>query len=156
MISNTYRRMGNIRLFDREDAADKLSKIGNPLEKLSPVIDFEMFRPILEAELLNHDKKHVGAKPIDVLLMFKIMILQRYYNISDESTKYQILDRLSFRNFLGLSSGDKIPDARSIWLFKDKLAKKNVTEQLFEHFFNELNSKGLIINEGQLHSYNRF
>jgi hypothetical protein len=56
MISNTYRRMGNIRLFDREDTADKLRKIGNPLEKLSPVIDFEMFRPILEAELLNHDK----------------------------------------------------------------------------------------------------
>jgi transposase len=142
--------MGNIRLFDREDTADKLSKIGNLLERLSKVIDFELFRPTLEEELLNHDKKNVGAKPIDVVLMFKIMILQRYYNISDENTEYQILDRLSFRDFLGLSSGDKIPDARSIWLFKDKLAKKNITEQLFEQFNNELASKGLIINEGQI------
>lgn len=151
MFSSKFRRTGNISLFDREDTADKLRKTGNPLEKLSQVIDFEIFRPILEKELLNHDKKNnAGAKPIDVVLMFKIMILQRYYNISDENTEYQILDRLSFRNFLTLSSGDKIPDARSIWLFKDKLSKKNVTEQLFEQFNNELDNKGLIINEGQI------
>lgn len=151
MFSKKYRNTGVISLFDREDTEEKLSKIGNPLERLLHVIDFEMFRSTLEDVLLNHDKKNnAGAKPIDVVLMFKIMILQRYYNISDENTEYQILDRLSFRNFLGLSSGDKIPDARTIWLFKDKMAKKNVTEQLFEQFVHELNNKGLIINEGQI------
>jgi IS5 family transposase len=78
------------------------------------------------------------------------MILQHYYNISDEQTEYQIIDRLSFRNFLGLTSGDKIPDARTIWLFKNKMVEKNVEEQLFEQFRNELNNKGLYINEGKI------
>lgn len=151
MFSKRYRSTGVTSLFDRQDIEEKLRKIGNPLERLLQVIDFEMFRPILEDALLNVNKKSkAGAKPIDVVLMFKIMILQRYYNISDENTEYQIVDRLSFRNFLGLSSGDKIPDARTIWLFKDRMAKKNVTEQLFGQFVNELNSQGLIINEGQI------
>jgi IS5 family transposase len=146
-----YRKNGNISLFDREDNEAKLRKIGNPLERLSQVIDFEMFRPTLEEEMLKHDKKsNAGAKPIDVVLMFKVMILQRYYNISDENTEYQLIDRLSFRNFLGLSSGDKIPDARTIWLFKNNLAEKNVTEKLFEQFSNELDNKGLFLNEGQI------
>ncbi|MDR3327684.1 MAG: transposase [Prevotellaceae bacterium] len=78
------------------------------------------------------------------------MILQHYYNISDEQTEYQIIDRLSFRIFLGLTSGDKIPDARTIWLFKNKMIEKNVEEQLFEQFRNALNNKGLYINEGKI------
>jgi IS5 family transposase len=151
MQTTHYRKTGNISLFDREDNEAKLRKIGNPLERLSQVIDFELFRPTLEDEMLHHDKKsNAGAKPIDVVLMFKVMILQRYYNISDEDTEYQLIDRLSFRNFLGLSSGDKIPDARTIWLFKNKLAEKNVTEKLFAQFSNELDNKGLFLNQGQI------
>jgi hypothetical protein len=52
-----YRKNGNISLFDREDNEAKLRKIGNPLEKLSQMIDFEMFRPTLEEKMLKHDKK---------------------------------------------------------------------------------------------------
>ena len=118
MFSSKFRRSGNVSLFDRQDTEEKPGKIGNPPERLSQVIDFEIFRLILEEELLNHNKKNnAGAKPTDVVPMFKIMILQRYCNISDGHTEYQIPDRLSFRKFLGLASGDKIPDARSIRLF---------------------------------------
>jgi hypothetical protein len=146
-----YRKGGNVSLFDRQDNEEKLGKIGNPLERLLQVIDFEMFRPTLEEEMLNHDRKNnAGAKPIDVVLMFKIMILQHYYNISNEHTEYQIIDRLSFRIFLGLTSGDKIPDARTIWPFKNKMIEKNVEEQLFEQFRNALNNKSLYINEGKI------
>jgi IS5 family transposase len=60
------------------------------------------------------------------------MLLQRYYNLSDEQPKYQIIDSVSFQNFPGLSSGDKVPDARTIWLFKENLTQKATVEDLFE------------------------
>lgn len=100
-----YKSRGNAGLFDADNTKEKLSKIGNPLEKLIKVIDFEMFRPELEENMLNHEKKNnAGAKPFDVVMMFKIVLLERYYNLSDEQAEYQIVDRISFRNFLGLSS----------------------------------------------------
>ncbi len=86
---------------------------------ISKVIEFEMFRDMLEAKLLNKNKKNnAGAKPFDVVMMFKIMILQRYYGLGDTQIEYQILDRLSFKKFLGLESGDKVPDE-----IKDALKK---------------------------------
>ncbi|GHU69235.1 hypothetical protein FACS189413_07790 [Bacteroidia bacterium] len=146
-----YKRRGHMGLFDTDHTKEKLSQIGNPLERLSNVVDFEMFRPELEENMLNHNKKNnAGAKPFDVVMMFKIMLLGRYYNLSDEQTEYQIVDRMSFRDFLGLSSGDKVPDARTIWLFKENLTQKGVVEQLFEQFSNYLDSLGLFINEGQM------
>ncbi|MDR1543170.1 MAG: transposase, partial [Prevotellaceae bacterium] len=135
MTNKQYRQTGKISLFDRENRIEKLSKLGNPLEKLHKVIDFEMFRPELEEHLLNHDKKNnAGAKPIDVVMMFKILLIKRYYNLSDEQAEYQIIDRLSFKEFLGLSSGDKVPDARKIWLFQEEFINKGLDTQLFEQF----------------------
>lgn len=122
---NKYKPQGKITLFDAENTQQKLSNLGNPLERLERAVDFEMFREELEDALLNKSKKtNVGAKPYDVVMMFKIMILQRYYNISDEQTEYQINDRNSFKQFLGLASGDKVPDSRTIWLFREQLRKK--------------------------------
>jgi transposase len=89
-----------------------LEEIGNPLAMVSKVIDFEMFRDLLESILLNSNKKNnAGAKPYDVVLMFKILILQRYYGPGDKQVEYQISDRTSFKNFLGLETDDKVPDA---------------------------------------------
>ena len=74
-----------------------------------------MFRKELEDAVLNKEKKsRVGAKPFDVVMMFKIMVIQRYYNLSNDQTEYQMEDRQSFRRFPGLSSGDKVPDAKTI------------------------------------------
>jgi len=146
-----YKEHGNVSLFDSEITLQKLSNIGNPLEKLSSVVDFEMFRERLESKLLNNNKKNnAGAKPYDVVMMFKIIILQRYYNISDEQTEYQIHDRTSFKDFLGLSSGDKVPDSRTIWLFRERLTEKGLGEILFHDFVNALTEKGLIFNKGQM------
>jgi IS5 family transposase len=125
--------------------------MGNPLERLNKTIDFEMFRPLLEEELLNHEKtSKAGAKPIDVLLMFKILLLQRWHNLSDEVVEFQITDRQSFKDFLGLTIGDKVPDARTIWAFKNKIAKKGLDDKLFDRFSQFLESKGVIINKGQI------
>jgi len=70
--------------------------------------------------------------------------------LSDEQAEYQINDRLSFKEFLGLSSGDRIPDSRTIWLFQDNLIQKKLEEKLFELFHRYLDDLGLFVNEGKI------
>jgi len=97
MKTAKYKSTGRIGFFDKDEASAKLSKLGNPLEKLHKVIDFEMFRSSLEENMLNQNKKSsAGCKPFDVVMMFKIILLKRFYNLSDEQAEYQINDRLSF------------------------------------------------------------
>jgi IS5 family transposase len=146
-----YKRIGHIGLFDKEEQQAKLSKLGNPLEKLHKVIDFEMFREELELHMLNHDKKsEAGQKPLDVVMMFKILLLKRYYNLSDEQVEFQIVDRLSFKDFLGLSSGDRVPDSRTIWAFQDRFISQGLEVKLFEKFKQYLDACGLYVNEGKI------
>ncbi len=151
MTAQKYKRTGNKGLFDEQDIYQKLLDIGNPLEKIIKVIDFEMFREILESKLLNQYKKNnAGAKPFDLVLMFKIMILQRYYGLGDTQIEYQILDRLSFKKFLGLESGDKVPDEKTVWAFREKLTNEGLVEEIFSQFTKHLESKGFIMNEGKM------
>jgi transposase, IS5 family len=150
-MNKKYKSQGKISLFDQEFATDHLSQMGDPLEAINRVIDFEIFRSILEEKLLNTEKRsNAGAKPFDVILMFKIMLLQRYYNLSDNQAEFQIVDRMSFKRFLGLGTGDKVPDEKTIWLFRENLTQKAVVEDLFESFRLVLQDKGLIFNEGKI------
>ena len=107
-------------LFDEANQMDKLSKMGDPLERLNGVINWEMFRSILQKSGVRREPTEKGGRPpYDVVLMFKILVLQRLYNISDDQTEYQINDRLSFKRFLGLVIGDPVPDAKTIWKFRN-------------------------------------
>ena len=136
--------------FDEEFRLEKISAQKDPLVKLNERIDFEHFRSLLNEAFSKEEKGIGGARPYDYVLMFKILILQRYYNVSDDKMEFQILDRLSFMRFLGLTLADKVPDAKTIWLFRDTLTEKNVTEKLFNLFSDELKKKGLILNEGKI------
>ena len=128
-----YKQKGRTGLFDKEETLNKLSKLGNPLEKISKKIDIESFRTELEEHLLNHDKKSkAGCRPFDVVMMFKIILIKRIYKLSDKQTEYQIYDRLSFKEFLGLSSGDRVPNANTIRYFRKKLNDKDLEDKLFE------------------------
>ena len=82
--------------------------------------------------------------------VLKILILQRYYNLSDEQTEFQIKNRLSFMDFLGLRIGDKIPDQKTIWLFRENLSKKNLSKVLFDTFTNKLMQSGIVAKEGSI------
>lgn len=151
MNAKKYKPTGNKGLFDEQETQERLTKIGNPLEKISKAVDFDMFRELLEAKLLNQNKKNnAGAKPYDIVMMFKILILQRYYGLGDTQIEYQILDRLSFKKFLGLESGDKVPDEKTVWLFRENVIKSGLIEEVFELFTKFLENKGLIINEGKM------
>ena len=146
-----YKHTGNIGLFDKDSAIELMSEMGNPLEKLGNTIDFEMFRPLLEENLCKNERKsNAGAKAFDYVMMFKILILQRYFGLGDKQVQYQITDRISFKEFLGLSSGDKVPDEKSVWFFREKITKVCLVDTLFSLFNTFLNDKGLILNEGKM------
>lgn len=137
-------------LYDYEFQLDKIKAHQPPLQKLNGLIDWEMFREPIEKALYVKPKSNAGAKGYDKLMMFKILILQRYYNLSDEQTEFQIKDRLSFMDFLGLRIGDKIPDQKTIWLFKENLSKKNLSKVLFDTFTHKLMQSGIVAKEGSI------
>lgn len=138
-------------LFDEQIRLEKLSKKQDPLERLSAHIDFEFFRKPLEKALKKYRDNSKGGRPsYDVVLMFKILILQRYYNVSDDAIEYAILDRLSFMRFLGLGINDPVPDAKTIWLFRDTLMELKMIEKLFGYLDQQLDKDGIIVHKGKL------
>jgi IS5 family transposase len=149
-MSQAYKKQGNEGLFGKHYRLKKLSGQGDPLEKLNRVIDWTVFKPILEKTKNTDKKSNAGAKPYEPILMFKILILQRYYNLSDEQTQYQILDRLSFCRFLGLSLDDKVPDEKTIWNFRERLTEAGLEKELFGAFARLLEKHELIARQGQL------
>lgn len=138
-------------LFDEQFRLDKIGKQNDPLIKLQTHIDFAIFRKPLALHFeLGKDRSQGGRPSFDYLMMFKILILQRYYNLSDDSTEYAILDRLSFMRFLGLTISDTVPDAKTIWNFKNELSKGKVVEKLFSLLDKTLTKRGVILNKGRM------
>ena len=145
-----FKRHKDLGLFDQDFRLEKLSKLGDPLERLSKGIDFELFRNLLTEKLTKLAKGKGGRPPYDYVLMFKILILQRYYNLSDDQAEFQINDRISFMRFLNLTISDDIPDSKTIWNFTERLTDIKLVEELFDLFGKELERLGLIVNEGKM------
>lgn len=141
-------------LFDVDERLTKLSLLGDPLVELNKMIDWEAFRGDIEKareKAREHARKSAaGAKPIDAVQMFKIMVLQQLNNLSDDRIEYQIRDRLSFMRFLGLNLEDRVPDAKTVWLFRETLKQQGVGEGLFKRFDEQLAAKGLVAKGGQM------
>ena len=117
------------------------------------LVPWEMFRGDIEAVVLTADearKSNAGRKPIDALVLLRMLVLQSLYNLSDDQIEYQVRDRLSFMRFLGLGLEDAVPDATTLWLYREKLAKAGVIEKLFERFGRHLEAKGYIARGGQM------
>jgi IS5 family transposase len=129
---------------------DALSQQGDPLDALALHVPWETFRPALVTVLQRSKRQKGGRPPFDAVLMFKILILQALYNLSDDQTEYQIRDRLSFMRFLELDLDQRIPDAKTIWLFRETLTQAQVVETLFDQFEAYLAEHGLQPRGGQL------
>ena len=136
--------------FDFEERLTSLSKAGDPLEGLSQTVDFDIFRKALDKALKYSDRRKGGRPPHDPVMMFKILILQALYDLSDDKAEFMIRDRLSFMRFLGLGLGDVVPDAKTIWLFRERLKEKAVIEKLFDRFDRHLEDQGLLALGGQI------
>lgn len=145
-----FKRHKDYGFFDQDIRLSKLSQLGDPLERLSNGVDFEIFRTLLKDGLTSLSEDKGGRPPYDYVLMFKIVILQRYYNLSDEQVEYQINDRMSFMRFLDLTIADDVPDSRTVWNFREQLTDLEIIEPLFALFLKELETLGLLINEGKI------
>ena len=124
--------------------------MGDPLEKVAGAVDFEIFRPTLDTAIPREKGDKGGRPPMDNMLMFKIMLLQEWYHIADDMTEYLINDRLSFQRFLGLSLGDKVPDAKTIWLYREMLKNSGKSKELFDMFAALMEQVGVITREGSI------
>ncbi len=145
-----FKRHKDYGFFDQDIRLSRLTQLGDPLERLNKGVDFEIFREILEKHLVRQVKGKGGRPCYDYILMFKILILQRYYNLSDDQVEYQINDRMSFMRFLDLTIADDVPDSKTVWNFREQLVDLDVIDELFNRFIKELEKLNLIINAGRI------
>ena len=137
-------------IWSLRDGSAGIFEVGDQLEAFSRAVDFEQFRPDLEQALAYADGSRGGRPPIDPVMMFKVLVIQTINTLSDERTEYLINDRLSFMRFLGLGLSDRVPDAKTIWLFRERLTKAGAITPLFERFDRMLREAGYIPMSGQI------
>jgi IS5 family transposase len=137
-------------LFDLQNRYASLSKTGDPLERLNAIIDWEIFRPILERMDDKVRKSNAGRKPTCRILMFKMLVLQRLNGLSDERLQYQVTDRLSFMRFLGVELAGNVPDARTVWAFREALKEHLLGDALFDRLNQALAELGIELKSGQI------
>lgn len=136
--------------FDLDNRLQQLEALGDPLPKLNQIVDWESFRPILLKIRQKPRKNNSGRKPYDVVLMFKVLVLQHLYNLADDQTEYQIRDRYSFSRFLDISPEGKVPDAKTIWLFREALKAHDLVDELFAELNAQIKMAGFIPRQGQI------
>jgi IS5 family transposase len=142
--------MSQLGFFTLSDRYSQLSEMKDPLEKLNKVIDWKLFLPLINRAFDKQRKSNAGRKPYNRLLMFKILILQSLYNLSDHQIEYQIRDRLSFMRFLDLPLEGMIPDEKTIWSFREVLTNGKMMEKLFLRFDRYLREKGFNAETGMI------
>ena len=136
--------------FDLEERYAKLDEFGDPLARLDGLVDWEGFRGELARVHDKPRKSAAGRKPFDVVLMFKLLVLQHLYGLADEQVEYQVRDRYSFARFAGLTPADRVPDARTLWLFRERLQEIGGADELFATLMRQIESAGYQARQGQI------
>ena len=145
--------MAQMGFFDVEKRYAALDAKHDPLVKINAVVPWEAFRSRLEKvwrKPADKRKSNAGCKPWDAIVMFKAIVLCALYNLSDDQVEYQMRDRLSFVRFLGLTLEDKVPDAKTVWLYREELSQAGVIEALFNDFDSYLKTQGYRAMGGQI------
>ena len=139
-------------LFDDHFLLEALSKLGDPLQKLNKYVNWNIFESPINEAFKNEDRDlSKGGRPsFNRLVLFKALIIQSLYNLSDDQLEYQIVDRASFKRFLGLKKSDKVPDSKTFWLFREQLIEKGVILDLFKIFNETLDAAGVLSNQGKI------
>jgi hypothetical protein len=129
--------MAQMGFFDLSDRYASLDAKRDPLVEIDAIVPWEEFRPTLERVWRKPEaerKSRAGRKPMDAVVMVKTLVLGALYNLSDDQIEYQVRDRLSFMRFLGLGLEDRVPDAKTVWLYREGLAQAGVVDALFKQF----------------------
>lgn len=140
-------------LFDEIERLEELTKLGDPLLVLNEKIKWESFRPILkEIRIENPDNiMNAGRKPFDEVMMFRVIILQHLYGLSDDQMEFQLKDRRSFERFV--SGGEPVyqmPDAKTIWLYKERFREHGISRKAFRKFNHQLEKANLMAKSGKI------
>jgi transposase, IS5 family len=116
------------------------------LDAISKLLDWSAFERILS--VISVAAK--GEPSYPPLMMFKVLLLQRWYGLSDPAMEAALFDRVSFLRFAGLSIEDETPDHSTIWRFRERLSKDGLMERLFLELAWQLDARGLMIKQGTL------
>jgi transposase, IS5 family len=144
------RALGQRGLRDEQQSVSKLQDKKPVLRRLADSFPWESFRPLLERGYTEERKSNAWRMRIDPLILFKMLVLQQLYNLSDEELEFQVNDKRSFEEFVGLGVMSSIPDATTVAFFRERLRKAGVIEELFELFESHLRSQGLQARGGQI------
>ncbi|MBK1696661.1 transposase, partial [Rhodovibrio salinarum] len=136
--------------WDVEDRLRQLSARGDPLEKLSATVDFELFRPDLKAAVGPRDVSKGGRPPFDIVLKFRMLVLQALHGLSLDQTEYLVRDRLSWMRFCRLGPGDVVPDANTLWDFRELLIAAGALDALFARLDKAITEAGYLPMSGQI------
>jgi len=142
--------VGQVSFWDDQQRVAKLQEKKPVLKRLSDSIPWESFRPLLDKGYAQERKSNAGRKRIDPLILFKMLVLQQLFNLSDQELEFQVNDRRTFEHFVGSGVMSSIPDATTVAFFRDRLLKAGVIEELFEMFESYLRSQGLQARGGQI------
>jgi IS5 family transposase len=137
-------------LFEDQFRQEKITNMKDPLEQLNHFIRWEDFRPVIDKAFAVTDPSLGGRPPFDRVMLFKVLVLQRMYNLSDDNTEYQILDRHSFCKFLGIDSYAQVPDSKTIWHYREQLKKHDVIHEIFSLFTEKLQNASLMLKDGAI------
>lgn len=113
-------------------------------------MDFELFRRDLERALGARDRSKGGRPPFDPVLKFKMLVLQAMHGLSLEQTEYLVSDRLSWMRFCGLGPGDAVPDANTLWDFREALIARKALDRLFKRLNRAITEDGYLPMGGQI------
>lgn len=139
-----------ISLFAGEERKAKREKLGDPLQMLDRAIDFAALAKAVDAKLVIGDSGRGGRPPYPTELMIRLLVLQQLYNLSDDALEYQLLDRASFLRFAGLERSGRVPDAKTIWVWRERLKKQDLIGDISEAVGHQLAQAGFIARGGQI------
>jgi len=124
---------------------ERVKKLGDKLSEMDSLIDWEAFRPIVNA--LYDNKSEKGGRPnIDEVVMIKLLILQSWYGLTDQELEKRASDRISFLKFLGFPK--TIPDYSTVWYFRERLSETGKDKDIWKELQRQLNAKGLTVKKG--------
>ena len=96
------------------------------------------------------DSGRGGRPPYSTELMIRLLVLQQLYNLSDDALEYQLLDRSSFQRFAGLEHSGRVPDAKTLWVWRERLKKQDLIGDISEAVGRQLSNAGFIARGGQV------
>ena len=137
-------------LFAAEEREQKLDRKGDLLSTLNQHVNFVALVAEIDHIAPRPSDKRGGRPPYPTELMVRVLVLQHLYNLSDEALEYQLLDRLSFQRFCGLRHSSTIPDANTLWVFRERISAAGGADALFDAVQRQLQQHGFIARGGQI------